>query len=292
MTGPGAAFLVGAPRSGTKLLRDTLARHPDVATLPLSLDRLWRRGTDDLDHDAFPVSRLDPSTRERIREDFADRFGNGSVLLEKNTRHSLRMEYVNAVFPDARYLHLVRDPRDAVPSIRARWRQPLDISYLLRNPWWFWSHGDLLRPGLRNVVRLLGRKLTGRDRIAAWGPRLQDLDELLDRRTLFEVCCLQWKRCVEGVLAFEADHAQRVHRLSYENLVRSPKRELGQVLDHLDLAEAEEVQRHAQRYYTTGSVGARRRELTPEESTVLREELDELMDRLGYTDPVGEHSGA
>lgn len=282
MNRPGTVFLVGAPRSGTKLLRDTLSRHPDVAAVPLSLNHLWRRGMEDVEHDAYSVSRLTPAQRKQLREDFSDRFGAAPLRLEKNTRHSLRMDYVHAIFPDARYLHIVRDPRDAVPSIRERWRQPFDASYLFRNPWWIWSLKDLVRPGTRNVLRLMGRLLRGRERIAAWGPRLEDLDVLLERRPLFEVCCLQWKRCVEGVLAFREAHGERVHRLSYENLVREPHRQLEGVLDHLDLADARAVHRHADRYYTDDGVGRRGRELTDEERTTLRRELKDVMGRLGY----------
>src|SRR5204863_6522493 len=41
----------------------------------------------------------------------------GSVLVEKNPRGSLRVPFLRALFPGARFVHIVRDGRDVACSL-------------------------------------------------------------------------------------------------------------------------------------------------------------------------------
>ncbi len=132
--GPPPVFVVGAERSGSTLLRLMLAGHPDIAvagqfeyavdllgddgTRPrladlrdhLALDRVFAmsglRVDPDLDHDDL----LDDLLRQ-CRERDGARVAVGVVH-----RHFDRLLHV---WPDARFVHLVRDGRDATRSAMA-----------------------------------------------------------------------------------------------------------------------------------------------------------------------------
>lgn len=39
------------------------------------------------------------------------------VLVEKNPRHTLRIPFLKAIFPDAKIIHIVRDGRDVTCSL-------------------------------------------------------------------------------------------------------------------------------------------------------------------------------
>lgn len=46
---------------------------------------------------------------------------NGKVILIKNPFHSFRMDVLNEIFPNARYIHIIRNPYKVVPSTIRMW---------------------------------------------------------------------------------------------------------------------------------------------------------------------------
>lgn len=156
---PRVVLVLGCGRSGTTLVYELLAAHPEAAWISTWTDRtglpglarfnrLFTRGnrpgrfypprpsegyrTWDR---AYPPSaaregmleQADQTARERgaIRR-FADRHcaaTRSSLFVNKNTRNSRRIAMLREVFPEAGFLHVRRDPLDTVSS-------------LLRVAWW------------------------------------------------------------------------------------------------------------------------------------------------------------
>jgi hypothetical protein len=50
-------IVVGAGRSGTTLIRDTLMQHKDVASFEFEMNALWKYGNEHIDHDMLNVKR-------------------------------------------------------------------------------------------------------------------------------------------------------------------------------------------------------------------------------------------
>jgi Flp pilus assembly protein TadD len=120
----GHAFLIGFPRSGTTLLERVLAAHPGVATLS-EVDHLGevRRGfmADATGLDS--LAQLTPPLADAVRESYwrsvaATLGGNisGKVVIDKLPLHITALPVINKLFPRARILFAVRDPRDVVFS--------------------------------------------------------------------------------------------------------------------------------------------------------------------------------
>jgi hypothetical protein len=141
--------VLGVSRSGTTLLKHMLDRHPRLAipTESYFLPQLWDRHRDRPDREAFladlerlpkvrewGVTRTDVERRLPDRPSFADavqavyrsyaeargktRFG------DKTPSYMQRLDVLEHAFPDARYLHLIRDGRDAALSFLAMSRRP------------------------------------------------------------------------------------------------------------------------------------------------------------------------
>lgn len=131
-------FIVAAPRSGSTLLFETLAASENVCTLggeghfvfeglerlqpgPHGVDsnRLTASDVDDAVrvHIALEIrTRLQDSTRQPVSMDTALRF------VEKTPKNVLRIPFLHALFPDAKFIFLWRDPRENVSSIIDAWR--------------------------------------------------------------------------------------------------------------------------------------------------------------------------
>ena len=116
-------FLMGFPRSGTTLLEQVLAGHPDVVALeeaPTFAEAYaeFMTGDDDLRRLAH-LSETDAAAwRERywsvVREHGAEPAGR--VFLDKAPAGTLYLPLVAKLFPEAKVLFAVRDPRDVVLS--------------------------------------------------------------------------------------------------------------------------------------------------------------------------------
>lgn len=77
------------------------------------------------------------ATKEAISElrdvvEWHLRYHNRLHFVSKAPRHALRIRFLRAVFPEARFLHLVRDGRSVVASILARRRTDLGSEH----EWW------------------------------------------------------------------------------------------------------------------------------------------------------------
>lgn len=280
---PQVVFVVGPPRSGTKLLRDTLHHHPSIRALPRNLNEVWRGSRPELDHDEFPEESLQDGETEKLRETLLARFPASEVVVEKNTCHTLRMDYVARVFPGALFAGILRDPFDAVASIRERWKDPLDRAYL-STAFRTWRPWDVLVPGMISLLKNLHRRLFGLRHVRTWGPRLENLDSLLNSGSLLSCAISQWVRCTRGLLNFRERHPDRVHLMRYEDLVVDPRPELERLLDFLGLPPSDSPFDFADATYTSGRIGRGKEDLTDEERGAIRSELGPLLDRSGYSE--------
>jgi len=117
------AFLVGFPRSGTTLLEQALAGHPDVAALeeaPTLADAYaeFMTAPEGLER----LARLSPAEAEhwrgvywRVVADHGAR-AEGQLFLDKAPAGTLYLPLIAKLFPAAKVLFAVRDPRDVVLS--------------------------------------------------------------------------------------------------------------------------------------------------------------------------------
>lgn len=159
----GPLFLVGSPRSGTKLLRSLLNRHslislcdPESHFIPYlfqkhggdpgefrpDLGRLFA----DFDRTPFQIYSRTMGRRVMTRADFQALSGapDWSAAFEailrfyaeegappqgvwgdKTPSYVLEMDLLKRIFPAARFLHIVRDPRDVALSAHRAWRHSM-----------------------------------------------------------------------------------------------------------------------------------------------------------------------
>ncbi|MEF8982645.1 sulfotransferase family protein [Thiohalorhabdus sp.] len=257
-------MIIGAPRSGTNMLRDVLTQFPGVATWPCDeINYIWRHGNLRYPSDEFTPDMARPRVRRYIRRQFdwvARRYG-AEFVVEKTCANSLRVPFVDAVVPEARYVFIRRDGLDAVGSAMKRWKAPLDIPYLARKAR-FVPLTDLPYYGGRYLWNRFYRLFSREERLAFWGPQLAGMEELLAEHPLDEVCALQWRRCVaSAAAAFAAMPAEKWLEVAYEDFVTAPERELGRVLDFLGIEAGAAERQEAVAGVQAGSIGKGREAL-------------------------------
>jgi Flp pilus assembly protein TadD len=161
---PAPVFLVGFPRSGTTLLDQILDSHPKIQTLeekPVigilcdDIDNLIRGKPDGL-------KALSPAHLARLRQlyfeyvaDFVE-LRPGNLLIDKFPLNITRVPYILRIFPDARFILALRDPRDCVLSCfmhlfepndaMANFYTPEDAAALYARVMGLWRHWAELLP--------------------------------------------------------------------------------------------------------------------------------------------------
>lgn len=278
-------IIIGAPRSGTNVLRDTLTHLPGIETWPCDeINYVWRHGNLFFPSDEFGREQARPKVCRYIRRqfDWVARHYGAHTVVEKTCANSLRVPFVDTAVPEARYVFIRRDGVDAVGSAIQRWTAPLDIPYIARKAR-FVPPIDLPYYAARYAGHRLHRVFSRERRLALWGPQLDDMDEFLSRYPLDEVCALQWQRCVESArAAFEAMPSDRWIEVAYEDFVRSPEAELHRVLDFFGLEVAPEVRAEAVNDVRSDSIGKGRAALGTDSISRIEARVHETLKRYGY----------
>ncbi len=141
-------------------------------------------------------------------------------LLEKSPRNTMRIPFLEALFPDALYLLNFRGPTRTLDSLVAGWHAEDRLGPIRRDRYAFPGYPDPRELGIRGYDG---------DR---WKFELVPGWEDLEDASLGEVCALQYYQCCRYLLDdIEAVETERVHRLRHEDLVQRPQATLAPVLE-------------------------------------------------------------
>lgn len=277
--------IIGAPRSGTNMLRNVLCSFDGVATWPCDeVNYLWRHGNVRFPSDEIPASKATPRICEYIRRKFdliAKKY-NAHIVVEKTCANSLRVPFVEKVLPDVKYIFIYRDGIDATGSAKLRWTAKIDIPYLFEKvrfvPLW-----DIPYYAIKYLWNRLYRIFSSKKRLAFWGPALDNIGELLKKHSLNEVCAIQWQRCVESAEnSFKNIPEERLIRIGYEEFVESPVENISKIMDFLgeEVTESDLIKSVAG--VSKKSVGKGRAALSDSEVIKLESLVSDTLDRYGY----------
>ena len=284
MTVTRPVIILGAARSGTKMLRGALASHPELSAIPFDINFIWKYGHYGLDHDELGAEHWSPRTARFIHDFFARFAGSaGQTVVEKTVSNTVRVEFVRRVFPDCRFVHLLRDGRDVAASSLRQWRAPMDTGRALQKVRYLPARA-VPSYGLRYAQKYLARALSRSEQVSSWGVEIRSLPELVSRFSALEVCGMQWSRCVEQSLdaLAEVDPSDQID-VRYEALVDDPKRELERIISFLDLQWDASVEAHAAREIHGGNRGKWRAELGRQDIAQLRPHIEGTLLRAGYS---------
>jgi hypothetical protein len=235
-------FIVSAPRAGSTLLFDLLARLPEVWTIaeesheiiegipelhPAARNYHSNRLTE---ADAFP--QIADSLRERFAQELQNREGRAYFdlpaeqrpckvrFLEKTPKNALRIPFLKAVFPDARFVYLYREPHENINSLMEGWRSRRFVAYQDLPGWPYREWSFLLIP---------------------------DWESLRDR-SIVEIATYQWaitnRYILDDLRALPVSSWQLVR---YADLIQHPERTLNMICNfaglHWDSQSAQIVSR-------------------------------------------------
>ena len=206
-------FLVGCQRSGTTMLRLVLDSHsriscgPETRFLP-DLRRIVDEGRDWPRLARFGFPREDWLRRigeffGGVHADYARQRGKARWA-DKTPMYALSMDFIAEVFPDAQFVHLIRDGRDVVVSHRKRFGYRSAVTCVVKWPRYI------------RAARAFGAALpAGQYHELRYEEAVANPDKTL--RALFEFLGEDWE---DGVL----EYADRPHDVAGKYTVEADKR--------------------------------------------------------------------
>ncbi|MEM8906706.1 MAG: sulfotransferase [Bacteroidota bacterium] len=274
-----AIILIGPARSGTKILRDTIATHPQINKVGYDINFIWKKYNEQVPHDALQADQASPQLIRFVRKYFKKQAGTAPMVIEKTVSNTLRIPFVLRVFPNAKFVFLYRDGRDAVESVRRQWGTAPGAKYLIQK---FLSVPflDVIPYVIKYAIDLIRIKLkwkTTEDYV--WGVKYPGYEKDLQTKSTLDFCAHQWKHCIEAMQKDQhhIDNSQ-MRTVHYEDFVTNPKKVLSDLATFLDV----DANGFDTSQVKTGSVRKAKSKLTEAEYAHLNELLAPNLTALNY----------
>ena len=277
--------LIGAARSGTKVMRDALSVATGIPAVPYDVGYIWRYGNDAAIDDCLQVDDIRPRTR-RLVESFLARYADADGrLIEKTVGNTLRVGFVADLLPGAVYVHLVRDGVDVAESTRRQWQEPADVGYL-RDKLRHFPLRLVPTYGRKYALSMLRRRLAHDRRVATWGPRYRGIDADLASVDLLTVCARQWRQSLQKASADLAALDAPVIEVRYEEFIKQPGETLRRVAQFAGLKPDDRNIESAASMVRPDRAGTGSNNLSDAELQTLDAEIGDLLVDWGYQRPA------
>jgi len=280
-------LITGTPRSGKTCVWNILRQMNEFYAIEEPI-MIWTAGGKRWPDDRRPAAAATEKTKKRIVgrcEKLLQRSGKQRYL-DNLSHHALRLPFIHAVMPNARLIHVIRDPVDAVPEIAWGWTRSISIS-------------AVIKARRRNVdVRALPRLACnfGRNYLlrlvrgcrSTWGPVVPGLADFCRNHSPAEVAAYQWAKMVDVTLDDTGELPDRsVMELRYEDLVADPRREARRIAAFAEVTAADALIEFATRYINSQDPSWRQRRWEPSEQQwkAIRHIVAGAQSRLQY-DPA------
>lgn len=237
-------FIIGTGRSGTTMLGVLLSIHPDIGFLnePKALWYSAFKYEDVIGSYSKGAARyrlFAQDATEKIKRNVWRLFGaylaviQAKRLLDKYPELTFRVPFVKAIFPDAKFIFLVRNGWDTCSSIES-WsnRKGAKVGNEVHD-WW----------GVDNRKwRLMVKELVEND--SCLSEAVSGIREL-SRHT--DMAAVEWIITMrEGLRQLERYPAD-IYMLRYEDLVENPEPELSRLLEFCELAKDAKLLKYAKK---------------------------------------------
>ena len=211
-------FIIGSPRSGTTMLLDYFERNKNVSTF-YEPEYIWGKYFNSTYSDDFDNQKLTDKIAHKIRMDYYKylNYSKKNILIEKNPLNGLNIEKIHLIFPDAKFIYLIRDGRDTIASINREFKKRIRIQKKFnffmfmkvlyksfkKNKFWKFRFKRLLfelnQRNFKNIFLLNKSKWT---EINGWGIRYNNWEIDYKKNSLIEFNAIQWLKIIEKIDAY------------------------------------------------------------------------------------------
>lgn len=242
-------FIIGCPRSGTSIFVKLFATHPIVANWS-EAGLIWdpvNYYNKEAEH-CWEANIVKDETAKRLHAKFEwyRQIKKKERFVNKHPRNSVRLKYINKIFPDAYYIHVVRDGRAVVNSIikkimRESSRKEIPFGNFCKPPNW--------------------RKY---------------LDDDIIKQT-----ALQWREIVQYIINNTEKFGDRYYEIKYEDLCLNTQEKFASIFKFADLDVSGEILDNIPKYLNDMNFKYKE-EFSQDQINVINRIQKDLLQKFGY----------
>lgn len=267
-------FIIGTGRSGTTILGVVLSMHQDVGFLN-EPKALWHkiyseedlvgsysRGIAHYRLQAVDATQEVTHTAHRLFGAYLTAVASNRVV-DKYPEQVFRIPFVRQIFPDAKFIFLVRNGWDTCQSIK-KWSQRLGTQVKDETHDW-WGVND------RKWHLLVDQLVVKDTELSKFATEIRNFTDHSDRSAV------EWIITMKEGLYWQKELPESVYRVTYEDLVNNPQAILKGLLDFCELPDDQKMLEYAKQ--TLKPVAAKQSlSLNP----LIVPSFDATMQALGY----------
>jgi Sulfotransferase family len=246
-------FVLGAPRSGTTLLGNLLGCCDKVVDW-IEPNFVWDHYFRDYPDDVRTEKDYNEIVKNQIIRDFRSyqKHYRGKVIIDKTPRHTLKIPFIQKIFPKGKFIHIIRDPRDSVLSFYikrkllkdrlgpkngnifksfAEFKDFIHAKKLIRHKIravWFETHFSPNKKKHYNSLRWNGN--------VEEGPRFKKWEEVYNNSSLLEFISHQYLESINAVESAKKNVSEsKYYELRYEDLITNTEKEMKDLFNFLEI---------------------------------------------------------
>ena len=229
-------ILLGNVRSGTSMTMFCFGKHPELAywNEPRTV---WTYAAPGRRHDVFDEDDARPGVIRYIRQRWLQyqRANGDRRVMEKTPSNVMRIPYVHRIFPEAKFVYILREPLANLSSSELKWRKPITRVHLLER-FRETPKTQLHYYGWRLARDTFCSRVLKRKHVSVWGVRYPGIYDDIRTMSVEQVIAKQWVACCQQAdRDLERVDPALVYRLRYEDFVENPVPVFERVLGHFDL---------------------------------------------------------
>lgn len=222
-------FVVSGSRSGTQMLYKTLSESKEIGSLQREIYAVWDKLHSPIDK-GWNTHALNAEDASQYDRDFITRYfyaHTGKLrFVDKNNQHGLAVPYLHALFPDATFVYIKRNPGDTLNSMIEGWGKPERFAT--------WS------------TELPEKIAIDDGRYTRWCHFLPDGWRNYRYSSVEDVCAFQYSAIHGAILDAKKQISEKQWiEIFYEDIVKNPVPEIRNLFQKLGLTFDAKLEAHA-----------------------------------------------
>lgn len=274
--------VTGTPRSGKSLVASILAHAPEFLLMSEPL-MIWDQALGIRADDRRSGGEATEALRSTIVQACCQalRRAGKRRYLDDLAYHALRIPFLCRVMPSVRIIHVVRDPRLAIPEMLYGWTHRDTISAALVRRRQHLRLRTLPRLALRFVHNYWTSRWSGRR--ATWGPRVPGLADFQTRHSPAEVAAYQWQQMIQIARSDLAKlPSEQYMELSFEQMLENPSDMAHRLAEFCQVDNPDRLADFAAELVDPAHKFDKKVHPTESEWAVIYPRIAELCGQLGY----------
>lgn len=278
-------LVTGTPRAGKTVIAWMIALAPEFAYVGEPL-LIWDFGLGARDDDRREAAEV----TDRVRQHIVD--ACAALVAETGKRryvdalsyHALRVPFVHRLMPEAKIVHVIREPAAIIPEMLYGWTYRDTVGKVIARR----RKGVKLHALPRHVLRFAKNYVQSRLRgkRSTWGPRVPGLAEFIETHSAAQVAAYQWQQMIQIAM----DDLEQVPRdrwleVRYERLLKAPRFEARRIAEFCEVEDIGRFIEAAEAMIDPEFEFDKPVQPTADEWKAISKLISPLQRRLGY--PVG-----